>query len=45
MKLEEGFSKADSRNIPKIDIFMVKDFILADDRFNAPEIRLVKASR
>lgn len=41
--LEIGFVKADSRNLPKIDIFMVAEFIKTDDRFNATEIRLVKA--
>ena len=42
--VETGFVKTDSRNLPKIDIFMVAEFIKTDNRFNAAEIRLVKAS-
>lgn len=42
--VEPGFVKADSTNLTAIDIFMVAKFIAKDDRFNAAEIRLVKAS-
>lgn len=42
--VEKGFIKADSTNLPNIDIFMVAAFINKDDRYNAAEIRLVKAS-
>lgn len=42
--MEKDFVKADSRNLPRIDMFMVAEFIANDDRYNAPEIRLVKAS-
>lgn len=44
LKLEPGFVKADSRNLPKIDIFMVLNYIKNDDRFNDPEVRNVKAN-
>ena len=44
-KLEPGFIKADSRNLPRIDTFMVYEFISTDDRFNEPEIKGVKAER
>ena len=44
-RLEERFVKADSRNLPKVDIFMVYEYISTDDRFDAPEIRGVKATR
>jgi len=42
--MDSGFVKADSSNFPKIDIFMVAEFVKNDDRYNAAEIRLVKAS-
>lgn len=44
LKLEPGFVKADSGNIPKIDIFMVLNYIKNDDRFNDPEVRNAKAN-
>ena len=44
-RLEEGYVKADSRNLPKVDIFMVYEYYSTDDRFDAPEIRGVKATR
>ena len=43
--LESGFVKADSRNLPRVDTYMVFEFISTDDRFNAPEIRGVKADK
>ncbi|XP_046142526.1 uncharacterized protein LOC114882098 [Osmia bicornis bicornis] len=42
--IEPGFVKADSTNLPNIDVFMVAEFVKNDDRYNAAEIRLVKAS-
>ena len=42
--LEPEYIKADSTNLPKIDMFMVAEFVKNDDRYNAAEIRLVKAS-
>ena len=42
--VEPGYVKADSTNLPKIDIFMVAEFVKNDARYNAAEIRLVKAS-
>ena len=43
--IKEGFQKADSRNLPEVDIFMVHEFLCKDDRFNSPEVRGSKASR
>lgn len=45
LKLEPGFVKADSGNMPKIDIFMVLNYIKnIDNRFNDPEFRNAKAN-
>ncbi|XP_018374671.1 PREDICTED: uncharacterized protein LOC108768651 [Trachymyrmex cornetzi] len=41
---EKGFVKANSSNLPQIDMFTVLTFLRDDDRFNAPEIRSAKAS-
>lgn len=41
-RLGAGFVKADSRNLPKIDIFMVFEFIKQSDKFNAAEVRNAK---
>ncbi|XP_018395225.1 PREDICTED: uncharacterized protein LOC108773788 [Cyphomyrmex costatus] len=37
--IESGYVKADSNNLPKIDMFMVCEYIKQDDRFNAAEVR------
>lgn len=42
--LESGFIKADSTNLPKIDIFMICEFIKQSDKFNAAEVRNAKAA-
>ncbi|KAL7289367.1 hypothetical protein TKK_0016570 [Trichogramma kaykai] len=41
-KLEVGFTKADTKNLPTVSGNMIFDFITNDDRFNAPEVRGVK---
>jgi len=41
--VEKGFIKADSTNLPKINIFMVIDLLRSDDRCNVPELRETKA--
>ncbi|XP_046735004.1 uncharacterized protein LOC124404715 [Diprion similis] len=41
---DTGFVKATASNLPTIDIFMVTEFLKADDRFNAAEVRGAKAS-
>lgn len=42
--LELGFIKANSTNLPKIDMFMVFEFIKQSDKFNAAEVRNAKAA-
>ena len=42
--LESGFVEADSRNLPKIDMFMVFEYIKQSDKFNAFEVRNAKAA-
>ncbi|KZS06367.1 Uncharacterized protein APZ42_030209 [Daphnia magna] len=44
-RLLEGFIKADSNNIPVVDIHMFSDYIKKDANFICPEIRCVKATR
>ena len=44
-RLEPRFVNANSRNLPKVDTFMVFEFIFSDDKFNAPEVRGVKVQR
>lgn len=41
-QLDSGFVKADSTNLPKINVFMVWEYIINDERHNAPEIRGIK---
>lgn len=41
----DGYVKADSTNLPKIDMFMVRNFLISDTRYNAPEVRGVKLSQ
>ncbi len=43
-KVDPGFTKADQGNLPKITMFNVWEFLVEDDRFNAPEVRGVKAT-
>ena len=42
--LHAGFTKADSTNLPKFDIFMVWEYLVTDEKYNAPEVRDVKAT-
>lgn len=42
--VEPGFIKAKSDDLPKVDIFMIGEFLKNDDRFNAAEIRGAKAA-
>ncbi|XP_058789699.1 uncharacterized protein LOC131663353 [Phymastichus coffea] len=41
-KLDPDFLKADSGNLPKVNIFMVLNYIKNDDNFNDPEVRNAK---
>lgn len=39
MKPTDGFCAAGSRNLPKVDYFMLKEFMWDNEAFNAAEIR------
>jgi len=43
-KVTPDWEKANSNNLPKLDIFTVTNFLKNDDRFNAPETTGVKAN-
>jgi len=43
-KLDPSFIKADSTNLPKIMVFMVWEYIVNDERYNAPEVREIKTT-
>ena len=43
-KVDSGFVKADSGNLPKIDMFMVLEYFTSNPEYAAPEIRDVKAT-
>lgn len=42
MKVSDGFSMADSRNLPKVDFMMLLQFMRENDIFNVAEIRGAK---
>ena len=43
-KLETGFVKTDSTNLPKVHVFMIWDFLMGSKKHNIPEVRRVKAT-
>ena len=43
-KVDSGFVKADSGNLPKISMFMVLEYFTSNPKYAAPEIRGVKAT-
>ena len=43
-KVDSGFVKADSGNLPKIPIFMVLEYFTSNPKYAAPEIHGVKAT-
>lgn len=44
-KLLDGFQKADSQNLPVVDVEMFADYLKKNQNFYAPEIRCIKAAR
>lgn len=42
--LDPGFLEANSTNLPTPHVFMVWEYIVTNDRYNAPEVRGVKAT-
>lgn len=43
-KLDPSFDKADTTNLPKLNVPMVYENIASNERYNAPEVRGVKAT-
>ncbi|KAK5648563.1 hypothetical protein RI129_003455 [Pyrocoelia pectoralis] len=41
--VDAGYLKGMSHNLPRVDVFMLAEFLKKDDRFNAAEIREAKA--
>ncbi|KAJ8667697.1 hypothetical protein QAD02_009360 [Eretmocerus hayati] len=44
VKLDTGFAKADSTNLPKVNCFMVWAYIVSNEKYNAPEVKGIKAT-
>ena len=44
-KVESGYVKADSVNLPKVNIFMVLDCVRNDEKLNDPEVRNSKMKK
>lgn len=42
---DDGFSKGQSDNLPKVDMFMVASFIKDADSFSLAEVRGVKLNK
>lgn len=42
---ENGYIKADSNNVPKIDGFMVANFFVGNEKFTGAELKGVKNAR
>jgi hypothetical protein len=45
MSADERFVKADSRNLPKVDVFMIGEYLNKNDCHNVAEVQGVKAQR
>ena len=43
-KVDSGFVKANSGNLPKISMFMVLEYFTSNPKYATPEIRGVKAT-
>lgn len=43
--MEEGFQKADSHNLPTVDVTMVSEFLAMVKDFNQPQSSGVKAKQ
>ncbi|KAF4513956.1 UNVERIFIED_CONTAM: hypothetical protein B566_EDAN018198 [Ephemera danica] len=44
-KLQDGYEKANSSNLPRVDAFMLANFFSAAEKFIQPEIRNVKTAK
>jgi hypothetical protein len=45
MSADERFVEADSRNLPKVDVFMTGEYLNKNDCYNVAEVYGVKAQR
>jgi hypothetical protein len=45
MSADERFIKADSKNLPKVDVFMIGEYLNKNDCYNVAEVQGVKAQR
>jgi hypothetical protein len=45
MSAYERFVKANSRNLPKVDVFMIGEYLYKNDCYNVAEVHCVKAQR
>jgi hypothetical protein len=45
MYADERIVKADSRNLPKVDVFMIGEYFKKNDCYNVAEVQSVKAQR
>lgn len=43
--MEQGFQKADSHNLPNVDVTMVSDFLILNKDFNQPQTSGAKTSQ
>ena len=43
-KVDSGFVKADSENLPKNSMFMVLEYFTSNSKYAPPEIRVAKAT-
>jgi hypothetical protein len=45
MSADEWFVKADSRNLPKVDVSMIGEYLNKNECYNVAEVQSVKAQR
>jgi hypothetical protein len=45
MSADERFVKADSRNLLKVDVFMIGEYLNKNDCYNVAEVQGVKTQR
>jgi hypothetical protein len=45
MSADERFVKTDSRNLPKVDVFMIGEYLSKNVCYNVAEVQIMKAQR
>jgi len=43
-QLDPGFIKVGSTNLSQITVFMIWEYIISDEWYNAPDVRAIKAT-